>query len=467
MTVSPIRRAGPLMSEVGVSGISRQGGIIADEILPELTGPKRTRIIRQMLSNDATIGALLFAVKMLVRQVEWRVDPAADTPEDKDAADFISGALFDDMSHSWSDLLSDIVSFLPWGWAYHEIVYKYRDGENADPSRRSKFTDGKIGWRKWPIRAQETLWEWVIDPDGGIRAMKQVAAPDFQTRTIPIEKALLFRTESNRGNPEGYSLLRNAYRPWRMKTRIENIEGIGVERDLAGLPVAWVPPDYMDDNAPEAKKAVFEAMKTLATGIKRDEEEGVVMPTLYDEHGNKLFDLTLLSTGGQRQFDTNAIIGRYDQRILMSVMADFLMLGAEKVGSFALSSDKTNLFAVALGAWLDEIADVVNSHAIPRLLRLNGMTPDDPPKLCHADIETPDLTELADYVQKLTGSGVLTPDATLEDYLRQAANLPELPEETANAYQPAPNVQDAAGQQPAGAGDQPPAPTGGAPDGQG
>jgi hypothetical protein len=49
------------MSEVGVSGISRQGGIIADEILPELTGPKRTRIIRQMLSNDATIGALLFA----------------------------------------------------------------------------------------------------------------------------------------------------------------------------------------------------------------------------------------------------------------------------------------------------------------------------------------------------------------------------------------------------------------------
>jgi hypothetical protein len=35
-----------------------------------------------------------------------------------------------------------------------------------------------------------------------------------------------------------------------MKTRIENIEGIGIERDLAGLPVAWVPPDYM---APEAR----------------------------------------------------------------------------------------------------------------------------------------------------------------------------------------------------------------------
>jgi hypothetical protein len=61
----------------------------------------------------------------------------------------------------------------------------------------------------------------------------------------------------------------------------------------------------------------------------------------------------------------------------------------------------------------------------------------------------------------------MTPTPELEAYLRETASLPALPEETANAYQPAPNVQDAAGQQPAGAGDQPPAPTGGAPDGQG
>lgn len=108
----------------------------------------------------------------------------------------------------------------------------------------------------------------------------------------------------------------------------------------------------------------------------------------------------------------------------MSVLADFLMLGAEKVGSFALSSDKTELFAVALGAWLDEIADVVNTHGIPRLLRLNGMPTDAPPRLCHGDIEVPPLDELADYIAKLVNVGAITPDENLEAHLREIADLP-------------------------------------------
>lgn len=429
MVVGPEQRNGTIFREIGVTGLKRYGGQLQDEILPELSGSKRNAIIRQMLANDATIGALLFAIKMLVRQVSWRVDAPSEEAADVEAADFITGALFEDMSSSWADTLSDVVSFLPWGWSYHETVYKLREGDSPDPSRRSTFADGRIGWRKWPIRAQETLSSWAFDEDGGIQAMVQVAAPDFSTRTIPIDKALLFRTESNRGSPEGYSILRNAYRPWRMKTRIENLEGIGIERDLAGLPVAYLPPSYMASTATAEQQAVFSAVKDLVTGIKRDEQEGVVMPMAYDDKGHKLFDLQLLSAGGARQFNTNETINRYDHRILMSVMADFLMLGAEKVGSFALSSDKTELFAVALGAWLDEIADVINTHGIPRLLRLNGMRVSAPPKLCHDDIEVPDLGQLADYVMKLVGAGALTPTPELEGYLRETASLPAIPEE--------------------------------------
>lgn len=433
MTVSPASRNGALFQEVGISGIKRYGGYVQDEILPELSGERRNLITRQMLNNDATIGALLFSIKMLVRGVTWRVDAPTEDNVDQEAADFIQGALFEDMSSTWADTLSDIVSFLPWGWSYHELVYKLRGGDTLDPTHRSKFTDGRIGWRKWPIRAQETLILWVFDDEGGVQAMVQRAAPDFTMRTIPIDKALLFRTEANRGNPEGYSILRNAYRSWRMKTRIENLEGIGIERDLAGLPVAWLPPEYMDANAPPAYKAVYEAVKDLVTGIKRDEQEGAVMPLSYDAQGHKQFDLQLLSAGGARQFNTNEVVNRYDHRILMSVMADFLMLGAEKVGSFALSSDKTELFAVALGAWLDEIAAVVNTHAIPRLLRLNGMQVTAPPRLCHNDIEVPDLAELADYIQKLANVGALTPSPELEQYLREVASLPALPEEVTSA----------------------------------
>lgn len=46
-------------------------------------------------------------------------------------------------------------------------------------------------------------------------------------------------------------------------------------------------------------------------------------------------------------------------------MSDFLLLGHQQVGSFALSSDKTHLFSMALGAYLDIICEVFNSQGIP------------------------------------------------------------------------------------------------------
>lgn len=415
------------LTEIGVSGIQRVGGIIQDEILPELRYPKRNQIIRQMVANDATIGALLFAIEMLVRQVEWHFDPASEAPEDVAARDFVAEC-FDDMSQSWADTLSDVLSFLPWGWSYHEVVYKLRQGDSNDPTRRSKYDDGKIGWRKWPIRSQETLYEWLFDDSGGIQAMVQMAPPDYRTRTIPIDRALLFRTKPNRASPEGWSILRNAYRSWRLKTRIENLEGIGIERDLAGLPVAYIPAEYMSPDATAAQKATLAAVQDIVTNIRNDEQAGIVMPMTRDDKGNKNFDLALISSGGARQFNINDTVARYDQRILMSVMADFLMLGAGPTGSLALSSDKTDLFGTAIGAYLDSIAGVVNVHATPRLMRMNGNAAG-VPLLRHGDIESEDIEQVADFVSKLMASGAISASPELERALLKMAALPAPAEE--------------------------------------
>ncbi len=418
------------LSEVGITGIVKLAGQIEDEILPELRGTRRIAVIKSMIANDATIGALLFTLKMLIRQVDWRIESASEDNIDTEAAKFMDECLFQDMSTSWKDTLSDIVSLLAWGYSWEEIVWKYRDGESADPSRRSRFTDGRIGIRKLAIRRQETHYAWIFDDDGGVKAFQQVAAPDYQIREIPIEKSLLFRTENAGGNPEGYSILRNAYRSWRIKTRIENLEGIGIERDLAGLPVAYLPPEYMSANASAAQAAVYAEVKRIVTSIRNDEQGGIVMPMSYDANGHQNFDIKLLSTGGARQFDIDKTITRYDHRILASVLADFIMLGSANVGSFALSDNKTDLFAVAVGAWLDNIASVINMYLIPRLIRLNSFRVEKMPRITHGDIETPDLIELADYVSKAITAGALTPDATLEAYIRHAANLPELPVDT-------------------------------------
>jgi phage gp29-like protein len=98
------------------------------------------------------------------------------------------------------------------------------------------------------------------------------------------------------------------------------------------------------------------------------------------------------------------------------------------VGSFALSSDKTELFSMAVGAYLDIICETFNNKAIPTLIDLNGehfsgIT--DYPTLEHGDVEGADIQELSAYIKDMTGVGVLVPDDGIEDFVREAAGLPE------------------------------------------
>jgi hypothetical protein len=397
--------------ELGSTGLTRFGGMISEEWLHELRGIRGVKIYREMRDNESIIGAFLFAVEMLLRQVEWRVDPQGDTAQDKEAAKFIEDCL-QDMSGTWSETLSSILSMLPFGWSVMEVVYKKR-------------ADGRIGWQKWAHRAQETLYEWIYDESTeSLVAMQQLAPPKYKITEIPMSKCLHFRLWTTKDNPEGRSILRNSYRSWYFKKHIEEIEGIGVERDLAGLPIMWIPPEIIAGETEEAQQA-FMQYKKMVSNIRRDEQEGIIMPLAFDENGNKMYDLQLLSTGSKRQFDTSQIITRYEQRIAMTVLADFLLLGQSNVGSFALASSKTSLFATALGAILRVVKEELNNNAIPKLMALNDFQIEKYPLITNEDIETPDLGELGDYIQKLSGAGfTLFPDIELENHLLKAANLP-------------------------------------------
>jgi hypothetical protein len=413
------------LDELGVTGLRMVCGKPDEEALPQLKGQRGIRVFAEMRDNDPVVGAILFAIEMLIRQVEWSVEPASPAPVDLEAADFLKSCL-GDMSDTWEDTVSSILTFLPFGFAVHEEVYKIRGGASSDPTRRSKYADGRIGWRKLPPRAQETIEQWLFDVENGeLAGLVQVAEPDYRPRTIPIDRFLLFRTTAGRGSPEGRSILRAAFRPWHFKRRIEEIEGIGIERDLAGLPVAKVPPELLAKDARPEHRALLEEIKRLVRNIRRDESEGVVFPMARDADGHEMFDLALLSTGGARQFDTSAIVGRYDSRIAMTVLADFVLLGHEKTGSWALASSKTNLFATALGAWLGSICDVFNRVAIPRLFALNTFRVTELPTLTHGDIESLDLSEIAQLITALSGAGAqLFPDESLERWARQKLGAP-------------------------------------------
>ena len=420
----------PDLQEFGSTGLRRSGGTIFEEFLVNLRGQRGARIYREMADNDPTIGSMLFAIEKVITRLEWRVDPFSDnskdgdiSPEDKEVAAFVESCLHD-MSESWDSALSQMLSMLVFGFSFHEIVYKVREGDSKDPQRKSKFNDGRIGWRKMPIRAQETLFRWMMDDDGGIQGMVQVDPSSGGIHNIPIEKALLFRTSSQKNNPEGRSILRHAYRSWYFKRRIEEIEAIGIERDLAGLPVAYVPPEFLSSTATAEQASVLASIQSIVTSIKRNEQEGIVMPSMYDDQGHKVFDLVLLSSGGSRQFDTDKVIQRYDQRIAMSILSDFILLGSDRVGSYALGTSKMDLWSMSVDSIAKNIAEVINQHAIPRLLKLNGMDVARAPYLTYGEVSHVDLNEIAGFVGNLVQTGAIVPDPKLEEYLRDLAGLP-------------------------------------------
>lgn len=410
----------PPIKERGRIGQNRYGGIFSEEFLPELRGRRGMATYREMADNDDVIGSIMFAIKMLIRQVEWNVEPGGSTAKDREAAEFVLGCL-DDMTDTWTDTVSEILSFLTYGWSAHEIVYKRRNGQNRDPRLNSKYSDGLIGWMKLPVRAQETLYQWIYDEKNDeLKGLRQMPPPDFKLIDIPIEKLLLFRTESRKNNPEGRSILRNAYRGWYFKRRIQEIEGIGIERDLAGFPVLYAPENVDIWGEEPEMVQTRAAAEAVVQNIRRDALEGLVMPNGWE--------LKLLSTGGRRQFDTSAIIERYDTRIAMTVMADFVMLGHQKVGSFALADNKTLLFSMATCAFIDIICEVFNNKAIPQLINVNGAhfkALTGYPMLTHGDIETADLDALGTFLNKAVASGVIVPDRGLEDYAREMAGLPQ------------------------------------------
>ena len=417
-------------SSIGSTGLKQSGGIVYEEFLPALRGDRGMRVFREMADNDPVCGAVLFAIKSLIRGVSFTVQAASDAPEAQDAKTFVEEVL-DDMSVPFDVVIAEACSMFEYGFAPMETIWKFRGGSDTqDSTRRSKYSDGKIGLRTISLRAQTTITNWIIDPvDGSIDGLRQQPL-DRQAVDIPIEKLLLFRTSEDRNNPEGRSILRNAYRPWFFKRRIEEIEAVGVERDLAGLPVARIPSRYMRSDASPEDRAVYEAYMQLVKRVKRDAQEGVIIPSDRDNNGNLIYDFSLLSAAGTRSFDTSKVIDRKSREIAMSVLADFIFLGQTGVGSFALSSNKTELFATAIGSFVKSICAVFNRHLFPRLWLLNGIDQEIMPMLQAGDLEAPDLERLGAFLDSLSRSGMtLFPDRELENHLRNAAGFPAAPEE--------------------------------------
>lgn len=416
------------MISLGSTGLARSGGMVFEEWLPRLRGSRARRVYREMRDNEALIGASLKLTENLIVQADWMFQPADDSEAATRWAEFVTDAAAD-MEHTFESHLSSALSMLPFGWSYHETVYKVRD-------------DGLIGWLKHELRGQNTLDEWDFDESGGVRGMWQsdTYAPGRGRVFIPASKALHYVTTDLKNNPEGHSALRSAYTSYYYKKHLTELEAIGIERELTGLPMMEVPIGIMSSSASPKEQSIRTGLETLLQKIRMNERAALMLPAELDSKGKHTgYKFRLITSGGKRSIDVRSAVVWHATQMAISLFTEFMLLGSQSVGSFALHSDKTNLFGLALSGYMDKIAAVWNRDAIPRLMTLNDVPRELWPKLVHGDVESVNFQQLAQAIFQLVSAGVLTPDDDLEAHVRETGMFPSKPEGVAR---PEPKAAD-------------------------
>ncbi|HEY7821565.1 MAG TPA: hypothetical protein VIG24_01965, partial [Acidimicrobiia bacterium] len=164
--------------EIGVASDSNPSwGLRQDEFLPDLRGIRGVKRFREMSENDSTIGAILSAMTLMIRGTPWRVEDGSE-----EARDLIEWSLHNLEDNTFQEFISEVLTFLPYGFSLHEIV--------ARPARL--HPRGWVTLKKLAARAQWTIDRFDTDKNGNIKGVYQIAAQ--RSAYIPYSKMLHFRT---------------------------------------------------------------------------------------------------------------------------------------------------------------------------------------------------------------------------------------------------------------------------------
>lgn len=381
-------------------------------------------VYEEMSTNSPVISAALFSIEGFLRRIKWRVVPSNESPEAQEIADFITECMHD-METSWEEVIAESLTMLPYGFALSEVVYKYRrDINSKSPRFKSRYSDNRIGWRCISLRKQTTIERWDLDEDGYIHGCWQRNSLN-QEIYLPIDRCVLYRTSTIGNNPEGRSLLRGAYRPWYFNKRLEEVEAVGMVRSLVNLPKFEIPARLMSPNATPDEKKVRGQYEQMGQLISKDQLSCLVVPSERDENDKPTgYKFSLVGASGA-QLSTDPVIRRYDARQMMTLAAEFMLLGSEKTGSFALAAEKSTNFKVALERFASIIQHELQKQ-INKLLHINGFKQEAWCVLEHDPMSEPSVAELGMFLSQ--AAQYLTPSYETEEALRSKINLPHLSE---------------------------------------
>lgn len=413
------------------NGLITLGGEIFEEYQWELRWPYAIETFKKM-AHDETIAPALNLVEMAIARVPWTIEVPEGYEETlKEEKKFLQECM-NDMEHTWGSFIRQAVTMNRYGFSCHEKVYRRRTKRYG-----SKFDDGKIGIRSLPIISQDSIASWQWDDEGlevtGMLQWKNKPAGLRQTVlltagqyiAIPRSKYLNFRNNPIKDDPSGTSPLSSVWRAWKYKAALQEHEAMGIATDLRGLKVLYLPPRYLDPNASDEDKNVYEYYKEIMRNIHKNEQSGIILPQVLDDKGEQYFKFELMGINGQKSFDVSEVIKRYEKSIITALMASQMILGQDGGGSFSLAESLSGISEMSIEAKLLEIQEQLNHDLIPQLFKLNGFDLSVTPYFSFGDISKPDIDNISKYIQRVGSQGLVSQDAKTINWLASQIGMPK------------------------------------------
>lgn len=388
-----------MRSEIGSVGRSNsalfQYTLATDEYLNTLKWPQDISIYDKMERSDSQVKATLLLLELPLRSTNWFVQPKDKSGKAKKIAEFIEENLFKSMMFGFDEFLKNICTMFTFGHSAFEKVFT--------------VNKGYLEWKKFAIRPQSTLYDFMYDDVGDITSIQQyLINKSYTIVDIPIDKLLLFTHDIKQGDYRGRSVLRTAYKHWSIKDFLYKIANIGIERNYVGTPVIKYPINADDDDKKLAK--------SIVTNLRSSENGGVTIPEDW---------LLEIFEGKRTLMDILPYIEYQDKLISRSILAQFINLDSSG-GSYALGQGQMDLFLMLLNASGNYICNIVNQHAIPQLVNYNFAS-DLYPELKFKQLGD---EKIIDAIKTMTDGKVVVPDKDLEDFVRNLLKLPDKAKES-------------------------------------
>lgn len=392
----------------------------------DLKFPNNIPVYDEMRTTDGQIGSMLSAVCLPIMSAKWQlegsdVDPAVmdhvrrsigmPKPGEAQTRRRRQGVNF-------KEHLQDALLVLPFGFMPFEQVYEVADASD-DVALRFGMTK-VLHLRKLAPRLPRTISQIHVGRDGGLAGISQT--PLMTTGWddqifMPVERIVMYVLQREGADWSGRSILRQAYKHWLINDRLVRLSAQIVERNGMGVPVITYNPETW--TADEAN--------TVGSNFRAGATASLAVPV-----GNTV---ELKGVTGAT-YDPLPLMKYHDEKIAASALAMFLTLGHD-AGARSLGDTFVDVFTKSLQSIADAIATTFTEHVIRDLVELN-FGPDEPyPALVPGQLaENKSITSTA--MKELVDAGIVTPDDTLEAFVRKNEGLPEIDEKTRKTPTPAP-----------------------------